>query len=43
MPIFRLTYTLLGDKTVNTTFAMSQDGVNFMTYIEGKSSRIGKN
>jgi len=39
-PIFRLTYTLLDNGEVNTRFEMSQDGVNFMTYIEGKSIKI---
>ena len=39
-PIFRLTYTLLDDKTVNTKFEMSQDGENFMTHIEGKSKKV---
>ena len=38
-PVFRLTYTLLDDKTVNTKFEMSQDGIKFMTYIEGKSKK----
>lgn len=39
-PVFRLTYTLLDDKTVDTKFEMSQDGEKFMTYIEGKSSKV---
>ena len=39
-PIFRLTYTLLDDNTVNTKFEMSQDGENFMTHIEGKSKKV---
>jgi len=38
-PIFRLTYTLLDNNTVNTKFEMSQDGENFRTYIEGKSKK----
>ncbi|MDD3310336.1 MAG: hypothetical protein PHY69_10315 [Dysgonamonadaceae bacterium] len=38
-PIFRLTYLLLEKDLVNTKFEMSQDGVNFMTYIEGKSKK----
>ena len=37
MPVFRLTYTWLGQGLVNTKFEMSQDGKNFMTYVEGKS------
>lgn len=39
-PVFRLTYTLLENGMVNTKFEMSQDGVNFMTYIEGRSIKI---
>ncbi len=39
VPIFRLTYTLLDNKMVNTKFEMSQDGEKFMTYIEGKSNK----
>ncbi|MCK3685814.1 hypothetical protein [Maribellus sp. YY47] len=38
-PVFRLTYTLLEDERINTKFEMSQDGENFMTYVEGKSKR----
>jgi hypothetical protein len=37
VPIFRLTYTMLGKGTVNTKFEMSNDGEAFNTYIEGKS------
>jgi hypothetical protein len=40
VPVFRLTYTLLDNETVNTKFEMSQDGEKFMTYIEGKSKKI---
>jgi len=39
VPIFRLTYTLLENETVNTKFEMSQDGEKFSTYIEGKSKK----
>mgnify|MGYP003478842381 FL=1 len=39
-PIFRLTYDLLENGMINTKFEMSRDGVNFMTYIEGKSKKI---
>lgn len=39
VPVFRLTYTLLDEETVNTAFEMSQDGEKFMTYIEGKSKK----
>lgn len=37
MPVFRLTYTWLEPGLVNTRFEMSQDGKNFITYVEGKS------
>lgn len=37
VPIFRLTYTLIEPEKVNIKFEMSRDGLNFMTYIEGKS------
>ena len=36
---FRLIYSLLEDKRVNTKFEMSQDGVKYTTYIEGKSKK----
>ena len=39
VPVFRLTYSLLDDATVNTKFERSQDGQKFMTYIEGKSKK----
>ncbi len=39
-PIFRLTYDLLENEIVNTRFEMSRDGVNFMTYVEGKSKKL---
>jgi hypothetical protein len=39
-PMFRLTYYRLGEKTVRTTFEISPDGKKFMTYIEGKSTKI---
>lgn len=37
MPVFRLTYTWLEPGLENTKFEMSQDGKNFITYVEGKS------
>jgi len=37
VPVFRLTYTLLDNESVNTKFEMSQDAEKFITYIEGKS------
>ncbi|MCJ7714336.1 hypothetical protein MUO66_07770 [Candidatus Bathyarchaeota archaeon] len=40
VPVFRLTYTLLGIDTVDTKFEMSQDGEKFTLYIEGKSKKI---
>ena len=40
VPVFRLTYTYLDKETVNTKFEMSQDGVQFMTYVEGKSKKF---
>ena len=40
IPVFRLTYTLLDEATVNTKFEMSQDGEKFMTYVEGKCKKI---
>lgn len=42
VPVFRLTYTMLEAGLVNTKFEISQDGTNFMTYIEGKSKKINK-
>lgn len=41
-PVFRLVYTKLDNAIVNTRFEMSRDGVNFMTYIEGKSKKAIK-
>ena len=40
IPVFRLTYTLLDNETINTKFEMSQDGEKFTTYIEGKSKKV---
>ena len=40
VPVFRLTYSALEDMTVDTKFEISQDGVKFNTYIEGKSKMI---
>ena len=39
-PIFILTYNLLENEIVNTKFEMTLDGVNFKTYVEGKSKRL---
>jgi hypothetical protein len=38
-PYFRLSYTKLGEDQVDTKFEVSQDGVNFMVYIEGNSTK----
>lgn len=39
IPVFRLTYAPLDKVSVNIKFEMSQDGVNFFTYLEGKSKK----
>ena len=39
VPIFRLTYSLLNNQTINTKFEMSQDGVKFMTILKAKVPR----
>lgn len=39
-PLFRLTYSIVDDITVNIRFEMSRDGENFFTYIEGKAKRV---
>lgn len=38
-PVFRLTYTAVDSKTVDTKLEVAPDGENFKTYIEGKSVR----
>lgn len=40
IPVFRLTYTLLENKMVNTKFEMSQDSEKYVTYVEGKSKKV---
>lgn len=40
MPVFRLVYSKIESDLMNVKFEMSQDGKNFMTYIEGKSKRV---
>jgi hypothetical protein len=40
MPVFRLTYMIIDDFTVNIKFEMSQDGEKYFTYIEGNSKRV---
>jgi hypothetical protein len=37
--IFRLVYSQLDKETVNIRFEMSQDGLKFVTYVEGKSKK----
>ena len=37
--VFRLTYIPLNKETINVKFEMSRDGLNFQTYVEGKSVR----
>jgi hypothetical protein len=39
MPVFRLTYASLDSETVHVKFEMSQDGVTFRMYLEGKSRK----
>ena len=39
-PVFRLTYTLLDNKEVNTKFEISRDGSEFMNYTEGNSKKV---
>lgn len=39
-PVFRLIYEKINPDIVNTKFEMSRDGLNFMTYVEGKSRKI---
>ncbi len=39
-PAFRLTYTLISENTLLTTFEISSDGEKFIKYIEGESKRI---
>ena len=39
-PLFKLSYNLLPDGRINTKFEMSEDGVKYLTYVEGKSSKM---
>ena len=41
-PVFRLTYSRIDDKKIKTSFEMSRDGVNFITYVEGISRKTGE-
>jgi hypothetical protein len=40
VPVFRLSYALIDNTTVNIKFEMSQDGEKFMTYTEGKCKKV---
>ncbi len=40
MPFFRLTYTPAENDAVDTSFDMSQDGMTFKPYIQGRSRRV---
>ncbi len=40
MPVFRLSYELLEEKSVNTKFEISNDNKNFTTYVEGISKKV---
>lgn len=39
-PFFRLIYAKIDSQTVNVSFEMSQDGVTFNKYLEGKSIKM---
>jgi hypothetical protein len=39
-PIFRLVYSRLDKDIVNIRFEMSQDDLNFIPYVEGKSRKV---
>ena len=40
LPIFRLTYSLLDNGTINVKFEMSQDGIKFSTYTQGICKKV---
>jgi len=40
VPVFRLSYSLLNNKTINVKFEISQDGEKFINYLEGRSIKI---
>jgi hypothetical protein len=40
MPLFRLTYVRLNETSIQVTFAIAPDGVNFRTYLDGRSRRV---
>ncbi len=39
VPLFRLTYSKIENDLVNVKFEISQDGENYIPYLEGKSKR----
>ena len=39
-PVFRLTYTLNNGESVSVKFEMSRDGEKFMTYTEGRCTKV---
>ncbi|HCW07863.1 MAG TPA: hypothetical protein DGG95_10930 [Cytophagales bacterium] len=39
-PVFKLTYRLLKDKSINVKFEISRDGENFTTYTNGRCIKI---
>jgi hypothetical protein len=40
LPVFRITYTQFNNEEVDTQFEMSDDGVKFKMYVEGRSKRV---
>ena len=40
VPVFRLSYSFIDDKTAGIKFEMSQNGEKFMMYLEGKSTKV---
>ena len=38
-PVFRLIYSSMDEKHIRVKFETSQDGLNFRTYLEGKSKK----
>ena len=39
VPVFRLTYILLDNETIDTKFELSKDGETFILYVQGKSKK----
>lgn len=42
LPLFRLSYTHVDDRTIRVRFEMAQDGEHFMTYTDGVCKKITK-